>query len=156
MSPPTSPIRPAPPVSALPSIPQSTKQFQAAAEPEASEPTEPSAPPASPSLLDFLPPTEIDENISQLLSEAEQQPLNFEPMQFLTNRPDLDTGKTEWQAKNILNKCIERLYIYQPSDASEHLSILDMSVSKNYSHPIHFSPYYHIISANFDQLLHPC
>ncbi|XP_027889643.1 drebrin-like protein A isoform X2 [Xiphophorus couchianus] len=91
MSPPTSPIRPAPPVSALPSIPQSTNQFQAAAEPEASEPTEPSAPPASPSLLDFLPPTEIDENISQLLSEAEQQPLNFEPMQFLTNRPDLDT-----------------------------------------------------------------
>ncbi|XP_023199685.1 drebrin-like isoform X3 [Xiphophorus maculatus] len=93
MSPPTSPIRPAPPVSALPSIPQSTNQFQAAAEPEASEPTEPSAPPASPSLLDFLPPTEIDENISQLLSEAEQQPLNFEPMQFLTNRPDLDTAE---------------------------------------------------------------
>ncbi|XP_014855886.1 PREDICTED: drebrin-like protein A isoform X1 [Poecilia mexicana] len=91
MSPPTSPIRPAPPVSALPSIPQSTNRFQAAAEPEASEPTEPSAPPASPSLLDSLPPTVIDENIAQLLSEAEQQPLNFEPSQFLTNRPDPNT-----------------------------------------------------------------
>ncbi|XP_043967400.1 drebrin-like protein A isoform X2 [Gambusia affinis] len=91
MSPPTSPIRPAPPVSALPSIPQSTNQFQAAAEPEAAEPTEPSAPPASPSLLDSLPPTVIDENISQLLSEAEQQPLDFEPSQFLTNPPDMNT-----------------------------------------------------------------
>lgn len=110
MSPPTSPIRPAPPVSALPSIPQSTNQFQAAAEPEAAEPTEPSAPPASPSLLDSLPPTVINENISQLLSEAEQQPLDFEPSQFLTNRPDMNTGKAEWQAKDMLNKFIERLY----------------------------------------------
>ncbi|KAM4745670.1 uncharacterized protein FYW61_014592 isoform 1-T2 [Anableps anableps] len=103
ISPPTSPIRPPPPVSALPSIPQSSNKVQAATDPKASEPTEPSAPPASPSLLDSLPPSLINENISQLLSEAvppsgvniptkaEQQTLNFEPSQFLTECPQMNT-----------------------------------------------------------------
>ncbi|KAK5600568.1 hypothetical protein CRENBAI_014800 [Crenichthys baileyi] len=112
LSPPTSPIWPGPQVSALPSIPQSNNQVQAAADPKASEPTEPSAPPASPSFLDSLSPCLINENLSQLLSEAvlpsglniptnsEEQALNVEPSQVLTDRPQLNT---EFNTPSLVN-----------------------------------------------------
>ncbi|XP_053181019.1 drebrin-like protein A isoform X3 [Scomber japonicus] len=51
MSPPTSPLRSAPQLSALPVVPPPNHQVQPADEPRAPSPTEPSAPPASPNLL---------------------------------------------------------------------------------------------------------
>ncbi|XP_070690500.1 drebrin [Pempheris klunzingeri] len=65
VSPPTSPFRSPPPVSALPSVLQTISQVQADV-----EPTEPSAPPASPTLLASLSPDLIKKNPSQPHPEA--------------------------------------------------------------------------------------
>ncbi|XP_068422977.1 drebrin-like protein A [Clinocottus analis] len=70
ISPPTSPLRSAPPVSALPSVPQAYNQVQAVVEPKPPSPAEPSAPPASPSLLASLSPTLVKNNPSQSHPEA--------------------------------------------------------------------------------------
>nr|XP_046242968.1 drebrin isoform X2 [Scatophagus argus] len=70
MSPPTSPFRPSPPVSALPSVQQTNDQVQAFVEHKLPSPTEPSAPPASPSLLASLSSALVKNNPSQSHAEA--------------------------------------------------------------------------------------
>ncbi|XP_029296604.1 drebrin-like protein A [Cottoperca gobio] len=70
MSPPTSPLRPAPPVSALPSVPQTNNKVRAVVDPKPPSHTEPSAPPASPNLLASLSPSLVKNNPSQSHPEA--------------------------------------------------------------------------------------
>ncbi|XP_061584960.1 drebrin-like protein A isoform X2 [Cololabis saira] len=70
MSPSMSPLRPAPPVSALPSVPQNNNQVRAVSEPKASSPTEPSAPPASPTLLASQSPGLMNRDPNYFHSEA--------------------------------------------------------------------------------------
>ncbi|XP_070821441.1 drebrin [Chaetodon trifascialis] len=70
MSPPASPFRPTPPVSSLPSVPQTNIQDQAVIEPKPPSPTEPSAPPASPSLLASLSANLVKNTPSQSYPEA--------------------------------------------------------------------------------------
>lgn len=70
MSPPTSPLRSASPVSALPVVPSPNHQVQPADEPKPPSPTEPSAPPASPTLLASLSPSLEKNNPSQSHPEA--------------------------------------------------------------------------------------
>ncbi|XP_062272932.1 drebrin-like protein A isoform X2 [Scomber scombrus] len=65
MSPPTSPLRSAPQLSALPAVPPPNHQVQPADEPRAPSPTEPSAPPASPNLLASLSSSYEKNNPSQ-------------------------------------------------------------------------------------------
>ncbi|XP_038125757.1 drebrin-like protein A [Cyprinodon tularosa] len=111
MTPPTSPVRSAPPVSALPSVPRSSDRVKAAAELEASEPTEPSAPPASPSLLKSLSPSSINENLPQFLSESvpPSDLMNttdadqHEPSQVLTDPLLLNT---EFNTPCLVNKLV--------------------------------------------------
>ncbi|KAM4616561.1 uncharacterized protein ACJ7VT_009413 [Polymixia lowei] len=57
ISPPPSPVRSAPPFSALPSLPPTGPHAQGPVETKSPSPTQPSAPPASPSLLASLPPS---------------------------------------------------------------------------------------------------
>ncbi|CAN9513334.1 unnamed protein product [Ophioblennius macclurei] len=66
VSPPTSPPRPAAPLSALPSFTQTNSQV----EPGAVSPTEPSAPPASPTLLASFSPSSVKNNFSQAQSDT--------------------------------------------------------------------------------------
>lgn len=84
MSPPTSPLRPAPPISALPSIPHSNSQVHV--EPKPSSPTEPSAPPASPTLLASFPPSLVKNSPPQ--SHPAALPASIENIQ---TQPE-DTG----------------------------------------------------------------
>ncbi|KAI3372477.1 hypothetical protein L3Q82_022971 [Scortum barcoo] len=70
VSQPTSPVRPAPPVSALPSVLQTNTPVQAVVEPKPPSPTEPSAPPASPTLLASLSPSLVKNNPPQSHPEA--------------------------------------------------------------------------------------
>ncbi|KAM9393256.1 uncharacterized protein KZ484_004459 [Pholidichthys leucotaenia] len=69
-TPPTSPPRPAPPASLLPSPPHTNNQVRVADEPRAASPAEPSAPPASPTLLATLSPSLVKNNPSQLHSDT--------------------------------------------------------------------------------------
>uniref|UniRef100_A0A3Q0SM29 Drebrin n=1 Tax=Amphilophus citrinellus TaxID=61819 RepID=A0A3Q0SM29_AMPCI len=83
-SPPISPLRHAPPVSPLPSIPQTNSQAQATAEPKPTSPTQPSAPPASPSLLVSLPPSLEDEEEDMEEQEEDNPETKPEPCAVTT------------------------------------------------------------------------
>lgn len=125
MSPPTSPLRPSPPVSVLPSIPQTNNPVQAVVEPKPPSPTEPSAPPASPSLLASLSANLIKNNPSQSYPEAPPaSPANtptqpedlsfcFEPVLApqaptapLPERPQPNTGRVEQDTRNYVGICL--------------------------------------------------
>ncbi|XP_074527310.1 uncharacterized protein LOC141791026 isoform X2 [Halichoeres trimaculatus] len=78
VSPPTSPLRPAPPVSALPCVPQTHNQTQAVVEDKPKSPTQPSAPPASPTLFASLnnPSQPHAEALTASLNNTETNPEN--------------------------------------------------------------------------------
>lgn len=147
MSPPTSPIRPAPPVSALPSVPQTNNQVQADVEPSPPSPTEPSAPPASPSLLAFLSPSLVKNNPSQSHPEAlpasppntptqpERPTFCFEsglalqaPTAPLPERPQSYTGRVEQDTNNRMGIRLYKVIICFSSVTmqckEEHITLL--------------------------------
>lgn len=111
-SPPTSPLRTAPPLAFLPSDPQTNVQTHV--ESKTPSPTEPSAPPASPSIMTSLSQGLVKDRISELHSETlpasppntpnqpEQMTFDFDcdlspmaPSVPLPDRPHVNTGSTE-------------------------------------------------------------
>lgn len=126
MSPPTSPFHRTPPVSALPSVPQTNNQVHAAVESKTPSPTEPSAPPASPTLLASLSPNLVKNNPSQSHPEAlpasptntptetEHSTFCFDPVVApqaptapLPETPQPNTGSVERQRRSHISKTIK-------------------------------------------------
>uniref|UniRef100_A0A3Q3EMG9 Si:dkey-40c11.2 n=1 Tax=Labrus bergylta TaxID=56723 RepID=A0A3Q3EMG9_9LABR len=80
ISPPTSPLRPIPPFSALRSVPQTNRQVQAVVENKPKSPTQPSAPPASPTLFASLDNTsEPHATLNNTQTQPENTAFCFEP-----------------------------------------------------------------------------